>query len=52
MNPLTPMSDQERISLYNINEVSRRQVMRIKKKPLRTEFPVLWEFLGMHAAVS
>ena len=28
-NPLTPMSDQNRISLYNINTVSIRQVMRL-----------------------
>ena len=27
--PLTPMSDQDRISLYNINIISSRQVMRI-----------------------
>ena len=31
INPLTPMSDQGRISLYNINTISGRQVMRIKK---------------------
>ena len=31
INPLTPMSDQDRISPYNINTISRRQVMRIKK---------------------
>ena len=31
MNPLTPMSDQHRISPYNINTKSRRQVMRTKK---------------------
>ena len=30
-NPLTPMSDQDRISPYNINTISSRQVMRIKK---------------------
>ena len=30
-NPLTPMSDQERIFPYNINKRSRRQVMRVKK---------------------
>ena len=30
-NPLTPVSDQERTSLYNINTISSRQVMRIKK---------------------
>ena len=29
--PLTPMSDQEKISPYNINPISSRQVMRIKK---------------------
>ena len=27
----TPMSDQERISPHNINTISSRQVMRIKK---------------------
>ena len=26
MNPLTPMSDQERISLYNINMVLKKKV--------------------------
>ena len=31
VNPLTPMSDQDRISPYNINIISCRQVMRIKK---------------------
>ena len=31
VNPLTPMSDQDRISPYNINTISSRQVMRIKK---------------------
>ena len=30
-NPLTPMSDQDRISPYNINTISSRKVMRIKK---------------------
>ena len=30
-NPLTPMSDQNRISPYDINTISTRQVMRIKK---------------------
>ena len=32
LKPLTPMSDQDRISPYNINTMSSRQVMRIKKK--------------------
>ena len=31
INPLTPMSDQDRISPYNINTISSRQVMRLKK---------------------
>ena len=31
INPLTPMSDQERISPYNINTISTRLVTRIKK---------------------
>ena len=32
LNPLTPMSDQDRISPYNIHTISSRQVMRIKNK--------------------
>ena len=31
LNPFTPMSDQDRISPYNINTISSRQVMRIEK---------------------
>ena len=31
VNPLTPMSDQDRISPYNIITILSRQVMRIKK---------------------
>ena len=31
LNPLTPTSDQDRISPYNINTISTRYVMRIKK---------------------
>ena len=30
-NPLTPISDQDRISPYIINTLSTREVMRIKK---------------------
>ena len=30
-NPLTPMSDEDKIFPYNINTVSSRQVMRMKK---------------------
>ena len=30
-SPLTPMSDQDRISPYNINTISTRYVMRIKE---------------------
>ena len=30
-NTLTPMSDQDKISPYNIDTISSRQVMRIKK---------------------
>ena len=30
-NPLTPMSDQDRISPYSINTISIRQVMRTRK---------------------
>ena len=31
LNPLTTMCDQDRISPYNINTISSRQVIRIKK---------------------
>ena len=31
LNPSTPISDQDKISPYNINTISSRQVMRIKK---------------------
>ena len=31
VNPLTPTSDRDRISPYNINTMSSRQVMRIRK---------------------
>ena len=31
LNPLTPISDQDRISLYIIYKVTSRQVMRIEK---------------------
>ena len=31
INPLTPMSDQDRISPYNINKTSSRKVTRVKK---------------------
>ena len=32
VNSLTPMSDQDRISPYNINTISSRQMMRMNKK--------------------
>ena len=35
MNLFSPISDQERISPYNINIISGRQVMRIKKISIR-----------------
>ena len=38
-NPLTPMSDQDRISPYNINTISIRQVMRMKKN---TSLRIFW----------
>ena len=31
INPFTPTSDQDRISPYNVNTISSRQVMRIEK---------------------
>ena len=38
-NPLTPMSDQDRISPYNVNTISIRQVMRMKKN---TSLRIFW----------
>ena len=55
VNPLTPMSDQNRISPYNINKISTRWVIRIKKNITlgiiswsNTKFsePTLWELYG------
>ena len=34
VNPSTPMSDQDRISLYNINTITGRQAMRKRKYQL------------------
>ena len=34
-NPLSPMSDQDRISPYNVITISSRQVMRIEKILIR-----------------
>ena len=31
LNPITPMSDQDKISPYNINTISRKDEMRIRK---------------------
>ena len=41
LNPLTPMSDQDRISPYNINTISSRKVMRIKKKYKLREYKMI-----------
>ena len=35
LNPITPMSDQDRISPYNINKISRKDEMRIRKISIR-----------------
>ena len=35
LNPITPMSDQDRISPYNINTISRKDEMRIRKISIR-----------------
>ena len=35
LNPFTHMSDQERISPYNVYTLTSRQVMRIKKNAIR-----------------
>ena len=39
INPLTPMSDQDRISPYNINKTSSRKVTRVKKN-------INWEIIS------
>ena len=41
LNPLTLMSDQDRISPYNINTISTRQVMRIHIKK-NISFRIFW----------
>ena len=38
VNPLTPMSDQNRVSPYNINTISARKVTRIYMKILSSDF--------------
>ena len=35
LNPFTPISDQKRISPYNVYTLTSRQVMRIKKNAIR-----------------
>ena len=35
-NPLTPMSDQEKTSPYNLSTISSRKVMRIKQNMIHT----------------
>ncbi|RMX34827.1 hypothetical protein pdam_00022845 [Pocillopora damicornis] len=42
------MSDQDRISPYNINTKSRRQVMRIKKNLSIQECPLTFEVVTCH----
>ena len=41
INPLTPMSDQNRTSPYNINTESSREVGRIKKKTKLGEYKLI-----------
>ncbi|RMX55215.1 hypothetical protein pdam_00022940 [Pocillopora damicornis] len=45
-NPFTPTSDQDRISPYNINTISSRQVMRIQKNINHGIIRELYIFLG------
>ena len=42
-NPLTPMIDQDRISPYNINIISSRQVMRIGKILIRDYYLIHYQ---------
>ena len=50
VNPSTPMSDQDRISLYNINTIIGRQAMRIKKKQLDGYLLIQYQILRTNIA--
>ena len=46
INPLTPMSDQDRIAPYNIKTISIRRVMRMRKNiNLRTIILIQYQIL-------
>ena len=51
LKPLTPMSDQDRISPYNINTISSRQVMRIKKKISIMDYRLI-QYQILHANIT
>ena len=50
VNPSTPMSDQDRISLYNINTITGRQAMRIKKYQLDGYLLIQYQILRTNIA--
>ena len=41
VNPKTPISDQDRISPYNINTISSRKGMRIKKNIILEDYKMI-----------
>ena len=50
VNPSTPMSDQERISLYNINTITGRQAMRKRKYQLDGYLLIQYQILRTNIA--
>ena len=50
VNPSTSMSDQDRISLYNINTITGRQAMRKKKYQLDGYLLIQYQILRTNIA--
>ena len=50
VNPSTPMSDQDRISLYNINTITGRQAMRKRKYHLDGYLLIQYQILRTNIA--
>ena len=50
VNPSTPMRDQDRISLYNINTITGRQAMRKRKYQLDGYLLIQYQILRTNIA--
>ena len=50
VNPSTPMSDQDRISLYSINTITGRQAMRKRKYQLDGYLLIQYQILRTNIA--